>query len=92
MLDHEAIRRLRKKAGLTMEQAAKQSGMKYFQAWYAIESGRRPSVLMQTLSSIAATLKCSVADLLLDSSRTPRRTPKLQTKTVRKRSKPTKNG
>ena len=66
MLNHTAIARLRKRRGLTMEQAAVAAGMKTRQTWYRIESGDRKAVSLKTLVSISRVLKCKV-DLLLKS-------------------------
>ena len=64
-LDLDAIRTRREKLGLTMEQAADAGGFAgKRQAWYMIESGRRPNVTIETLNQIAKALRCPAKDLL----------------------------
>jgi transcriptional regulator with XRE-family HTH domain len=63
-LDLAKLRDLREKAGLTMEQAAKQAGMPSRQRWYEVESGTKPNVTIETLDRMARALGVSARDLL----------------------------
>jgi transcriptional regulator with XRE-family HTH domain len=63
-LDLKKLRELRLQRGLSMEQAAKLAGLPSRQRWYAIESGRRANVTIQTLGGICRALKCKPQDLL----------------------------
>lgn len=63
-MNASAMKRLRKRLGLTMEAAAVAAGMKRRQAWYRLESGDRKSVSLRTLASISRVLRCKVDDLL----------------------------
>ena len=64
MLDYEKIKARREKLGLTQEQAAEKAGLGNRQRWNDIESGRRPSVNLDTLEKIAAALGVKAKDLL----------------------------
>jgi DNA-binding XRE family transcriptional regulator len=64
MLDIEKLRKLREKAGLSQEDAAKRAGLNSRQAWYNIESGLQANVTMTTLDSLAKALGVKARDLV----------------------------
>lgn len=86
----EKVKSMRNEMGLTLRQVAEISGLGLHQ-WGNLEAGQVKNPTIETLSRIAKALKCSVGELLLD-YRIPRRTPKVESVSGRKRSKPTKNG
>ena len=64
VLDTAKVRELRLKRGLSMVQAAADAGFNNRQRWYAIESGRKENITLETLNSIAAALGVRAKDLL----------------------------
>jgi transcriptional regulator with XRE-family HTH domain len=64
MLDHEKMKRLREKKGLSQADAAKAAGLSSRQHWHLIESGDRPEITLATLDKIAAALGCKAKDLI----------------------------
>ncbi len=62
---HENIRRLRKAAGLTLQQVGERSDM-HFVTWSDIERGKNPNPTAVTLNKIAEALDVTVADLWVD--------------------------
>ena len=64
MLDLAKVKRIREKAGLTLEQAAAGAGFGNAQQWYLIESGRRANVTLETLDKMARALGVKPGELL----------------------------
>ncbi len=64
MLDHEKLKALREKKGLTMEEAAAKAGFASRQHWYMIESGKRLNIELATLDKIADAVGVKAKDLL----------------------------
>ena len=62
---HDNIRRLRKSAGLTAEQAADRADM-HRVTWSDIERGKNPNPTPRTLEKIAAALGVTLAELFVD--------------------------
>lgn len=64
-LDCAKIKKLRKRLGLSQEDAAQLAGFKAGrQAWYNVESGARTNIKLNTLEAIARVLKVPPGDLL----------------------------
>lgn len=63
-VDTEAIRTLREKRGMTLEQAAQAAGLSNRQHWHQIENGSKPNLTVATLEKIAAALGVKAKDLL----------------------------
>ena len=64
MLDIEKIKAIRQRMGLSQGEAAKSAGLHGRQNWWAIESGTRTNVRLETLGKIAAALGVKARDLL----------------------------
>jgi transcriptional regulator with XRE-family HTH domain len=64
VLNNQRIKTLRKKKGLTMEQAARAAGLKTRQAWARIEAGGQPNLGIQLLARVAGVLGVKAKDLL----------------------------
>ena len=64
MLDTEKLKRLRERAGLTLEAVAQKAGFGNRQQWYLIESGARANIKLDTLDKIAAAVGVKAKDLL----------------------------
>lgn len=62
--DFEKIEQLRKRAGLTKEEAAKKAGFKEPQRWHDLEVGRFPDLRLSTLEKIAKALGVKAKELL----------------------------
>jgi transcriptional regulator with XRE-family HTH domain len=58
------IEKLRKKAGLTKEEAAKKAGFKEAQRWHDLEVGRFPDPRISTLEKVAKALGVPIEELL----------------------------
>ena len=67
-LDTTRVQELRKKLKLTQTEIAEKAGMTVSR-WNDIESGRKPNVTVDTLSTIAAALGCDARDLLTPKSK-----------------------
>lgn len=63
-VDFSKITAMREKRQLTQDEAARAAGMKTRQQWYAIESGRRPRLSVDTLEKIATALGVPPCELL----------------------------
>lgn len=64
MLDTDKIEMLRRKLGLTQEEAAAKSRLGGKQVWSDIVNGRRQNVTLETLYAIASTLGVKPQELL----------------------------
>lgn len=64
MINREEIRRRREAIGMTMVEAAVAAGFKHRQQWYAIETGQRKGLAVETLSAVARALRCNIDDLM----------------------------
>ena len=65
MLDAEKVERLRRRLGLSQEEAAIAAGLKTRQRWHNIVSGNG-DVKLSTLAGIAKALRCDAKELLKD--------------------------
>ena len=65
LLDVGKIRRLRERLDLSQEEAAECAGLGNRQRWNDIESGRKASITLTTLASIADALAVDWKELLL---------------------------
>lgn len=66
MLDVGEVKRRRKAAGLTLQEATDLAGMTNRQQWHRIEAGidEPDGIRIRTLNALARALKCDVKDLL----------------------------
>jgi transcriptional regulator with XRE-family HTH domain len=64
MLDTEKMKSLRLKHGMTQSEAATLAKLGSYQRWNDIESGRRSSITLVTLSRIACALQVKAKALL----------------------------
>lgn len=64
MLDTEKMEKLRKKLGLSQEEAARRAGLAGKQVWNDIVRRRRHNITMETLDAIAFALACKSRDLI----------------------------
>lgn len=62
-VDFDKVKRLREKAGLSLQEAADKAGFPNRQRWFQIETGRA-DLRISTLDAMAKALNVSVADLL----------------------------
>jgi transcriptional regulator with XRE-family HTH domain len=65
MLDLVKMKKLREDLGLSQREAAELAGMGSGQQWYAVESGTKSNVSLDTLGKIAKALGVDAADLLV---------------------------
>ncbi|MHB1155278.1 MAG: helix-turn-helix domain-containing protein [Phycisphaerales bacterium] len=64
MLDTQKMESLRKKLGLTQEQAAQRAGLPGKQVWNDIVQNRRRNITMDTLDALAKALACHPKELI----------------------------
>ncbi len=64
VLDTTKLRELRLKRGMSMDDAAAAAGFNNRQRWYAIESGQKKNITLDTLNAIAAALGVKAKELL----------------------------